>query len=179
MPLPLGNTPVWSNRKDSNPRPADYKSAALPTELRQHGCRGGTRTHVDRLMRPDWCHLQSPYNMVSRFCPEGLGQRRGLLLRRGNTARCAVSPTVRIQRMRKEVWATRKPHWSRWWDLHPHPRWKRGGRKSFPVFANAPHRHKAHPFTTVRVRSYLSTHPRDDGAGLWRELEASIPRHRD
>lgn len=27
---------VWSWRWGSNPRPADYKSAALPTELRQH-----------------------------------------------------------------------------------------------------------------------------------------------
>ena len=26
----------WSWREESNPRPADYKSAALPTELRQH-----------------------------------------------------------------------------------------------------------------------------------------------
>ncbi len=26
----------WSWRRDLNPRPADYKSAALPTELRQH-----------------------------------------------------------------------------------------------------------------------------------------------
>ena len=26
----------WSQRRDSNPRPADYKSAALPTELRWH-----------------------------------------------------------------------------------------------------------------------------------------------
>ena len=26
----------WSWRKDLNPRPADYKSAALPAELRQH-----------------------------------------------------------------------------------------------------------------------------------------------
>ena len=25
----------WSRREESNPRPADYKSAALPTELRQ------------------------------------------------------------------------------------------------------------------------------------------------
>jgi hypothetical protein len=38
---PLGNPSVetsvlsaWSQRRDSNPRPADYKSAALPTELR-------------------------------------------------------------------------------------------------------------------------------------------------
>ena len=35
-PSPLGYTPVWSWWTDSNPRPADYKSAALPTELRQH-----------------------------------------------------------------------------------------------------------------------------------------------
>ena len=33
-----GNTPVahWSWRQELNPRPADYKSAALPIELRQH-----------------------------------------------------------------------------------------------------------------------------------------------
>ena len=30
--------PAWSCRRDSNPRPADYKSAALPTELRQRVC---------------------------------------------------------------------------------------------------------------------------------------------
>ena len=33
--LPLGYTPVWSWWTDLNPRPADYKSAALPTELHQ------------------------------------------------------------------------------------------------------------------------------------------------
>ncbi len=27
---------IWSWWTDSNPRPADYKSAALPTELHQH-----------------------------------------------------------------------------------------------------------------------------------------------
>ena len=34
---PLGNTPTkkWSWWTDLNPRPADYKSAALPTELHQ------------------------------------------------------------------------------------------------------------------------------------------------
>ena len=29
-------TTRWSWREESNPRPADYKSAALPAELRQH-----------------------------------------------------------------------------------------------------------------------------------------------
>ena len=33
---PLGNLPIWSWWWDSNPRPADYKSAALPIELHQH-----------------------------------------------------------------------------------------------------------------------------------------------
>ena len=36
---PLGNPSVfnqWSRRWDSNPQPADYKSAALPIELRRH-----------------------------------------------------------------------------------------------------------------------------------------------
>ena len=31
----------WSWWTDSNPRPADYKSAALPTELHQHLCLEG------------------------------------------------------------------------------------------------------------------------------------------
>ena len=36
---PLGNSSIfnWSWWTDSNPRPADYKSAALPTELHQRG----------------------------------------------------------------------------------------------------------------------------------------------
>ena len=29
----------WCWRQESNPRPTDYKSAALPTELRQHQAR--------------------------------------------------------------------------------------------------------------------------------------------
>ena len=35
---------VWSWWTDSNPRPADYKSAALPTELHQH------LTHTTRIL---------------------------------------------------------------------------------------------------------------------------------
>ena len=33
-----GILPYWSWWTDLNPRPADYKSAALPTELHQHSC---------------------------------------------------------------------------------------------------------------------------------------------
>jgi hypothetical protein len=34
----FGNKPLntWSQRRDSNPRPTDYKSVALPAELRWH-----------------------------------------------------------------------------------------------------------------------------------------------
>ena len=32
----LSYTPIWWAFGDSNPQPADYKSAALPIELRQH-----------------------------------------------------------------------------------------------------------------------------------------------
>jgi hypothetical protein len=32
---PFGRLPNWSWRRDLNPRPSDYKSDALPTELRQ------------------------------------------------------------------------------------------------------------------------------------------------
>ena len=39
-PFPQGVGPKgWSWRWDSNPQPADYKSAALPIELRQHEAR--------------------------------------------------------------------------------------------------------------------------------------------
>ena len=46
MKLPLshpsaGSKEEWSWRWDSNPQPADYKSAALPIELRQHGALSG------------------------------------------------------------------------------------------------------------------------------------------
>ncbi len=45
----------WSWRQDSNPRPSDYKSLALPTELRQHstfnGAGNGTRTRNLQLGR--------------------------------------------------------------------------------------------------------------------------------
>ena len=37
---------LWSWRRDSNPRPSDYKSDALPTELRQHS-RGQMRLRAN------------------------------------------------------------------------------------------------------------------------------------
>ena len=36
---PRYNIEFWSWREESNPQPADYKSAALPIELRQRFCR--------------------------------------------------------------------------------------------------------------------------------------------
>ena len=36
LPRPHWWTGIWSWRLESNPQPADYKSAALPVELRQH-----------------------------------------------------------------------------------------------------------------------------------------------
>jgi hypothetical protein len=40
----LGLSNIWSWREESNPRPADYKSAALPTELHQHIAKLGLTT---------------------------------------------------------------------------------------------------------------------------------------
>src|ERR1700740_3539203 len=49
-PPPTGNSfrlsVSWSWRRDSNPRPSDYKSDALPTELRQH-CPGQMRRRAN------------------------------------------------------------------------------------------------------------------------------------
>ncbi len=36
LPYSILSINLWSWWTDSNPRPADYKSAALPTELHQH-----------------------------------------------------------------------------------------------------------------------------------------------
>ena len=35
VPEQISGTPNWSRRAESNRRPADYESAALPTELRR------------------------------------------------------------------------------------------------------------------------------------------------
>src|SRR5688500_9901517 len=43
----------WSRRWDSNPRPADYESAALPTELRRQGVYG---VSVARRRKPLFYH---------------------------------------------------------------------------------------------------------------------------
>jgi hypothetical protein len=64
----------WSWRRDLNPRPADYKSAALPTELRQPdetGILARTVPNWQRFapffahfgltaVRPSWCCLPDP-----------------------------------------------------------------------------------------------------------------------
>ena len=42
---------VWRARRDSNPRPADPKSAALSTELRAHNY-----ALTERMTRPALCH---------------------------------------------------------------------------------------------------------------------------
>ena len=60
---PLGNLPIyinlifikWSWRLESNPQPADYKSAALPIELRQrnsYGASGRNRTTDTGIFSP-------------------------------------------------------------------------------------------------------------------------------
>ena len=54
--------PVWSWRRDSNPRPADYKSAALPAELRQPSKRGdasrGPGERQGYLRKKDSCRIK-------------------------------------------------------------------------------------------------------------------------
>jgi hypothetical protein len=51
---PLGNPTIWlhwSQRRDSNPRPTDYKSVALPAELRWHQLRKPIHFIKDPLKR--------------------------------------------------------------------------------------------------------------------------------
>jgi hypothetical protein len=39
---------TWSQRRDSNPRPTDYKSVALPAELRWHMINFKDQNNTDR-----------------------------------------------------------------------------------------------------------------------------------
>ena len=55
--LAIGSDKKWCRKKELNPRPSDYKSAALPTELFRHfddvfGGESGTRTPDLRIMIP-------------------------------------------------------------------------------------------------------------------------------
>src|SRR5215471_19825535 len=49
LPENLGSEELvfWSWRRDSNPRPSDYKSDALPTELRQQTLGKGARLRAN------------------------------------------------------------------------------------------------------------------------------------
>lgn len=42
----------WCRREASNPGPAAYRAAALPTELQRHGGKGRIRTHAPSFRRP-------------------------------------------------------------------------------------------------------------------------------
>ena len=54
-PLPVTarafSVSIWGDRWNSNPRPPEPQSGALPTELRPHGGAGGIRT-LARLLTP-------------------------------------------------------------------------------------------------------------------------------
>ena len=54
LPLAARQPPqIWSWRLELNPQPADYKSAALPIELRQHnGASGRNRTTDTGIFSP-------------------------------------------------------------------------------------------------------------------------------
>lgn len=59
----LSYVSIWSCKGDLNPRPADYKAAALPTELLQHGAPGETRTPDKRIKNPPLYQLS--YRSIS------------------------------------------------------------------------------------------------------------------
>ena len=71
---PLGNSPIfncadWSWWTDSNPRPADYKSAALPTELHQH-LTGIARVSVKYLTPERFVIIADVFDFVKGFFPK-------------------------------------------------------------------------------------------------------------
>ena len=58
-----GSSKTWSWWTDLNPRPADYKSAALPTELHQH--KSNANYHI-KLLRI----CQGLFAILNRFCAQ-------------------------------------------------------------------------------------------------------------
>src|ERR1041385_2058526 len=64
----------WSRRRDLNPRPTDYKSVALPTELRRPDCEdeGETRSGNHRFRQRDGYYQQrlSKVKSASNKCAQ-------------------------------------------------------------------------------------------------------------
>src|SRR5690625_139867 len=82
---------AWSWREESNPRPADYKSAALPTELRQHSTttakRGGGILVKTQRGSNTWTEILSFLEfwlVAQEFLPEAVSHLCGLCRRQGN-----------------------------------------------------------------------------------------------
>ena len=87
----------WSRRLESNPQPADYKSAALPVELHQHGwCLGAESNHRHR----DFQSLALPTELPRHFkacLAANICYQTGFLWKGGDPER---SRTVDLQRDR-------------------------------------------------------------------------------
>ena len=61
----------WSRWTDSNPRPADYKSAALPTELHRHRCFFATVLYYHNRAGMSSLFLKFPEIFLSRSAAFG------------------------------------------------------------------------------------------------------------
>ena len=75
-----GKAVRWSWRRELNPRPADYKSAALPTELRQPRQKVNFSTtcasHTSDWARWLWTSLEHPGNLLLYTCSPRLARLR-------------------------------------------------------------------------------------------------------
>lgn len=56
----------WSWRRESNPRPTDYKSVALPTELRQRQKTNAAERRQEALYQTAEKHVKSPESLCRR-----------------------------------------------------------------------------------------------------------------
>ena len=66
--LPLGDTPIWGERWESNPRQPEPQSGALPTELRPpYGVPLGIRTPGPRLRRALLYPAELKIHIVKHF----------------------------------------------------------------------------------------------------------------
>ena len=93
----------WSRREDLNPRPADYKSAALPTELRRR--------------QPEWleAHCMRPGNL-----PQSIHNSRVVRVYRGVVSGSAPRPRTPAAALPPAPHRASKHPWSGNADPIPH-----------------------------------------------------------
>ena len=123
---------VWSRWLDSNPQPADYKSAALPIELHQHkkcGASGWNRTADIRIFSPPLYQLSYrgicsvfQQSIKKKWRPKTGSNRRPPAWQAGALTNWATGPSILLfclvglhgfEPRTNRLWADSSDHWAK------------------------------------------------------------------